>query len=122
MCPAHRRQVIAEIRAALQDGRPCRVVSTQLIEAGVDLDFPVVYRAMAGLDSIVQAAGRCNREGRLERGDVYLFRAPTSPPKGILTKALEASETMLRADPQRYPSEYRGDELRYGGQGVPAHR
>jgi CRISPR-associated endonuclease/helicase Cas3 len=103
MCPAHRRQVIAEIRAALQDGRPCRVVSTQLIEAGVDLDFPVVYRAMAGLDSIVQAAGRCNREGRLERGDVYLFRAPTSPPKGILTKALEASETMLRADPQLNP-------------------
>jgi CRISPR-associated endonuclease/helicase Cas3 len=64
MCAAHRRQVLAEIRGDLKAGRPCRVISTSLIEAGVDIDFPLVYRAEAGLDSIAQAAGRCNREGR----------------------------------------------------------
>ncbi|MFA4886269.1 MAG: CRISPR-associated helicase Cas3' [Desulfotomaculaceae bacterium] len=73
MCPAHRKMVLAEIRSALQDGKPCRVVSTQLIEAGVDVDFPVVYRAAAGIDSIAQAAGRCNREGRRHRGQVIVF-------------------------------------------------
>jgi CRISPR-associated endonuclease/helicase Cas3 len=67
MCAAHRREVLAEIRADLKDGRSCRVVSTTLIEAGVDVDFPLVYRAEAGLDSIAQAAGRCNREGKRDR-------------------------------------------------------
>jgi len=68
MCGQHRSDVIAKITAALKTGqkKPLRVISTQLVEAGVDLDFPVVYRAMAGLDSIAQAAGRCNREGRLQ--------------------------------------------------------
>ncbi len=64
MCAAHRRGVLAEIRSYLKAGRPCRVISTSLIEAGVDIDFPLVYRAEAGLDSIAQAAGRCNREGK----------------------------------------------------------
>ncbi len=63
MCPAHRRMVLAEIRGRLEAGKTCRVVSTSLVEAGVDVDFPAVYREMAGLDSILQAAGRCNREG-----------------------------------------------------------
>ena len=61
MCAAHRAKVLREIRADLAAGRPCRVVSTSLVEAGVDVDFPCVYRAEAGLDSIAQAAGRCNR-------------------------------------------------------------
>jgi CRISPR-associated endonuclease/helicase Cas3 len=64
MCAAHRREALARIRADLKAGRPCRVISTSLIEAGVDVDFPLVYRAEAGLDSIAQAAGRCNREGK----------------------------------------------------------
>lgn len=65
MCPAHRLKVITAIRDRLQKKQTCRVVSTRLIEAGVDVDFPLVYRSMCGLDSIIQSAGRCNREGRL---------------------------------------------------------
>jgi len=65
MCAAHRLEIIAAIRGKLRRGEPCHVVSTQLIEAGVDLDFPVAFRALAPLDSIVQAAGRADREGLL---------------------------------------------------------
>ncbi|WP_195985315.1 CRISPR-associated helicase Cas3' [Clostridium sp. D33t1_170424_F3] len=73
MYPAHRKRVIAEIKVRLKSEKPCKVVATRLIEAGVDVDFPVVYRAMAGLDSLVQAAGRCNREGKREVSDVFVF-------------------------------------------------
>jgi CRISPR-associated endonuclease/helicase Cas3 len=97
MCPAHRSETLAEIRQRLAAGQPCRVVSTQLVEAGVDIDFPVVYRAMAGFDSLAQAAGRANREGRLgERGGLLrVFRAPTAPPPGLLQKSKEAAEVLL---------------------------
>ena len=75
MCPVHRSSVIQDVRRRLKEGQRCIVVSTQLIEAGVDVDFPVVYREVAGLDSVVQAAGRCNREGGREHGDVFVFQS-----------------------------------------------
>lgn len=79
MCPVHRQEVVKAIRERLNHGEPCRVVSTSVIEAGVDVDFPVVYRAMTGLDSIVQAAGRCNRKGRLDIGRVVVFETDVKP-------------------------------------------
>jgi len=103
MCGAHRKEVIDQIKARLKakregcDQRPLRVVSTQLVEAGVDIDFPVVYRALAGLDSIAQAAGRCNREGRLNgKGRVVVFVPPEKPPLGHLRKGADACISTLR--------------------------
>lgn len=114
MCGAHRKVVIDEIKTRLhakregRDMEPLRVVSTQLVEAGVDIDFPVVFRALAGLDSIAQAAGRCNREGRLlekglpKKGRVVVFVPPEPAPEGHLLKAVQACTSTLhgqRADP-----------------------
>lgn len=87
MTSQHRRHVLAEVRARLQDKLPVRLISTSLIEAGVDVDFPLVLRAAAGIDSIAQAAGRCNREGKLGAlGEVIVF-TPTSegtaPPEEV---------------------------------------
>jgi CRISPR-associated endonuclease/helicase Cas3 len=96
MCGEHRSNLIAEIKTRLKEGRATRVISTQLVEAGVDLDFPVVYRAMAGLDSIAQAAGRCNREGRLaEKGKMVVFVPPKAAPPGHLRKAAETTVSLL---------------------------
>ncbi|MFZ5532106.1 MAG: CRISPR-associated helicase Cas3' [Pseudomonadota bacterium] len=104
MCGAHRADVIASIKARLAKGLPIRVVSTQLVEAGVDLDFPVVYRALAGLDSIAQAAGRCNREGRLPcLGEVVVFVPPEAAPPGLLAKGEGACRSVLHR--------YAGDPL-----------
>lgn len=78
-CAAHRGLILGDVRKRLEiDGHPCRVIATSLIEAGVDIDFPRVWRAEAGLDQIIQAAGRCNREGRRERAQsiVTVFSAP----------------------------------------------
>ncbi|MEG1965631.1 MAG: CRISPR-associated helicase Cas3' [Oscillospiraceae bacterium] len=74
MCPKHRSEVIKKIKSCLKNNIPCKVISTQILEAGVDIDFPVVYREIAGIDSIIQSAGRCNREGNLaDLGKVYIF-------------------------------------------------
>ena len=95
MCGAHRSDVIRDVKERLGRGEDVRVVSTQLVEAGVDLDFPVVFRALAGLDSVAQAAGRCNREGRSDRGEVYVFVPPTSPPPGILRQAADVTRSLF---------------------------
>ncbi len=95
MCPKHRNNILSEIRIRLLEGQNCRVVSTQLIEAGVDIDFPVVFRAVAGLDSIAQAAGRCNREGRMNRGKVFVFKGETLPPPGHLRQSAESGEKAI---------------------------
>jgi CRISPR-associated endonuclease/helicase Cas3 len=95
MCGAHRSHSITQIKDRLKAGQPTRVISTQLVEAGVDLDFPAVFRAMAGLDSIAQAAGRCNREGLLEKGVLTVFVPPTQPPVGVLRQAAEIAARML---------------------------
>jgi CRISPR-associated endonuclease/helicase Cas3 len=97
MCPQHRSEELARIRARLGDpAAEVRVVATQLVEAGVDLDFPVVFRAAAGLDSIAQAAGRCNREGLLKEGRVVVFRAPQEPPDGVLRQSARIGTAMLQ--------------------------
>ncbi len=99
MCPKHRKQVIETIRKKLKNKEPCRVISTQLIEAGVDIDFPVVYRSLAGVDSITQAAGRCNREGKLPCGKVYIFTPEqTYSGAGYVKQTAEISHTIQTDD------------------------
>ena len=100
MCPEHRSEVITGIKSKLKENIPVRVISTQLLEAGVDIDFPVVFRAFSGLDSIAQAAGRCNREGKLEKGEVFVFNPPKPPPAGVMLKAEQAGQEMFRVYPE----------------------
>lgn len=98
MCPAHLAAKIKEMKDAIADhaNKTVRVVSTQLIEAGVDIDFPVVYRQEAGLDSVLQAAGRCNREGRLPLSTTHVFSlAAEHPlPRGFITQCNNARLNM----------------------------
>ncbi len=123
MIPARRQTLLSEMRQRLKDGLPCRVVSTSLIEAGVDVDFPAVYRELAGLDSILQAAGRCNREGRrpADESVVMIFERTELPPL-LFRRAVGATRNALMGgrDPaapetmRRYFSELRalsGEEL-----------
>jgi CRISPR-associated endonuclease/helicase Cas3 len=101
MCPSHRKNVIENIRTDLKAGKNILVSSTQLIEAGVDFDFPVVFRAIAPLEAIIQAAGRCNRENKLGKsgGKVFLFKLFDSgmPDKTYAACATHAEE-FLRTD------------------------
>ena len=97
MCPEHRTEMLNKIRSALLDGSPCRVISTQLVEAGVDIDFPVVFRSLAGIDSIAQAAGRCNREGKLpDGGRVFVFSPEDGLPPGHFRQTAQTAETVMR--------------------------
>lgn len=99
MCPHHRKRMIVDIRNDLKAGKPIAVVSTQLIEAGVDFDFPTVFRAMAPMDSIVQAAGRCNREGKLKSGKVYIFELEEGGlPPGTYTRGTDQARILLMND------------------------
>ena len=95
MCAEERSDVIAGIKEKLRKGKPVRVVSTQLVECGVDIDFPVVFRALAGMDSIAQSAGRCNREGKMKCGTVYLFNPPANVPSGLLRKGADVTKELL---------------------------
>ena len=99
MCAKHRSQVLADVRRSLKAGEPCRLVSTSLIEAGVDISLPTVYRAEAGLDSVAQAAGRCNRNGEhaAHLSEVRVFATANddwAPPPELLQFAQAAQEIM----------------------------
>ena len=97
MCPAHRSIVLAEIKRRKGANQPVRLVATQLVEAGVDLDFAVVYRALGGMDALAQAAGRCNREGKLSGlGQLRIFVAESDPPRGVPQHALQVASGMYK--------------------------
>lgn len=101
MCPEHRSEIMDTIKARLRQQKPVRLISTQLIEAGVDIDFPVVYRALAGLDSIAQAAGRCDREGLLSAkkgapgGKLFVFVPEEAPPPPFIKDCANAASQTL---------------------------
>lgn len=104
MYPLHRRRTLEEIKSYLKDKKTCRVISTSLVEAGVDLDFPVVYRSMAGLDSIAQAAGRCNREGEMSGlGKVYIYEPEKQVRMSWLNRCASRAAETLRSLPNIDP-------------------
>ena len=97
MCPKHRMEILSSVKRLLCLGKPCLLISTQLIEAGVDIDFPCVFREMAGADSLSQAAGRCNREGRMSGfGQAFFFESAEnhSPPGFLATAASKGREVL----------------------------
>ena len=135
MCPAHRKTTLEEIRQRLKTGQTCRVVSTQVMEAGIDVDFPVGFRALAGLDSIIQAAGRVNREMRRQSGNMFVFQPQTEFIKRtpeFIKQTASVAEAVLRdhaADPtttaaieEYYTLLYTlQDERAFDAQGIVGH-
>ena len=103
LCPADRKRLLEEIRERLKSGLPCRVVSTSLIEAGVDVDFPTAWREEAGLDSIIQTAGRCNREGKAsaEQSIITIFRLEGQQVPAMIRPNVDSTRHVLQtfADP-----------------------
>lgn len=97
MCPAHRERALAAVRARLEAGEPCLLVSTQCVEAGVDVDFPLVFRAFGPLEAIAQAAGRCNRNGRLPGPGLVRVFTPEDEryPGGGYGQAASVTRTLL---------------------------
>lgn len=98
MYPAHRTKMFEKIKSLLDPSKkmPCRVISTQLIEAGVDIDFPCVFRSVAGIDSIAQAAGRCNRNGLHDQPQkVYIFDVTEAPNQMFFRKAAQSAEKLF---------------------------
>lgn len=109
MCGEERSEVIFDVKSRLKEGKEIRVISTQLVEAGVDIDFPVVYRALTGIDSIAQSAGRCNREGKLnlknQLGQVLVFQPPKSSPVGLLRKGEDATKSVFNMGLENWNTE-----------------
>jgi CRISPR-associated helicase Cas3 len=99
MCPMHRKAVLDEVRARLEQGERCALVATQCVEAGVDLDFPVAFRALGPLDSIAQAAGRCNRNGKREAGTLQVFVPEDAGyPAGVYKQASDLTSALLNRE------------------------
>lgn len=98
LCPAHRREIIREMKTRLRDGKPCRVVSTSIISVGVDIDFPVVYLQYTGLDSLIQGAGRCNREGcqSLQKSRAHIFWTKESKKSLFMRKEKQVTDMVRK--------------------------
>ncbi len=113
MAPAHRSEKMDQIRKRLKSGQPCRVVSTSLIEAGVDVDFPLVFREEAGLDSEIQAAGRCNREGKhpKEESRVIIF-SPEEQYCGHLLPSVQLQTDITKSVARKYADLSSPDAIR----------
>ncbi|OKP80615.1 hypothetical protein A3844_20725 [Paenibacillus helianthi] len=110
MCPVHRTKIIDEIKIRLKNKQPCVVISTSLLEAGVDIDFPQVYREIAGIDSIAQASGRCNREGTVNVGQVFIFESTDyALPRGWFSRMAGFTRMVLN----RYPDPLMPDAVSY---------
>lgn len=100
LCGAHRREVLSKVKRRLDNGERCLLATTQVVEAGVDIDFPVVFRAIGPLDRIVQAAGRCNREGNLKEGQVVIFKPKDGGiPPGSYKTGTDTAKAMLSNSP-----------------------